>query len=820
MRGLIRYAWRSLIARPGRTSLTVAAIALGVGVLVAGLATNAGLDRSIARTTELIAGRADLRVESVSESGLSAETVETVAATSGVAVAAPLIERRAYIAPDGNQSLPGKPVAVVGIDPAREPAVRDLQVVDGTALTSADQPGALITERIAVDERLGVGSDVTLLASTEPVRVRVVGILAGDGPFGPSDGRTIVVALRAAARLDGAATDAAAGERVTRVDLVLAAGSDVTAVTSSLEKSLTGEPYTLVAPADEAASLRSTTSSIRATTALIAAIALFAGAFLIVNSLSMTIRERVRELGLLRAAGARGRQIVLVVGVQAAVLGVVGSALGLVVGTVLATFVAASLRATGSVGIDAPDLSAATLVVAFAIGVGVTLVASIEPARLAAHVSPVDALRARGDSASAFHRPTRWLAAVLATVALVAAFVMPAGTEPGGEARAMSVYSLLLAGALLSPVLLVPLGRLAGLPFAVLLGLEERLARAAILRDRGRAGLTVGALAIGLATIVALSAVATNARQAANAWLTDVVPGDEVLTAVAPVPLDATRATTELDSVPGVARATPIATFDLGFDGTRLDAAAVVGADLLRDGRLVFEAGDRSTALSALDAGGSVILPAARADVLGLGLGDTLTVAATDGTAADLAVVGIVDRSFPGRGGDAVIVGWPDATARFGVAGADAFAVRYAPGAPPEAHAAVHRVAARSLLTPTPLDHVDSTVGETLDQIFGLFDLLGLIAVVVAVLGVANTLSIGVSERGREIGVLRAAGMSRRQVWRSILVEAGILGVVAAVIGSVAGRFLGGVLVVTAGGGKKPPPPPPPAAGGGGAPAP
>src|SRR3954465_11528830 len=132
MPGLIRYAWRSLIARPGRTSLTVAAIALGVGVLVAGLATNAGLDRSIARTTELIAGRADLRLESVSESGLGGEPGGTVAATSGVAVAAPVIERRAYIAPDGDQSPPGKPIAIVGIDPAQEPRVRDLQAPGGS----------------------------------------------------------------------------------------------------------------------------------------------------------------------------------------------------------------------------------------------------------------------------------------------------------------------------------------------------------------------------------------------------------------------------------------------------------------------------------------------------------------------------------------------------------------------------------------------------------------------------------------------------------------------------------------------------------------
>ena len=151
---------------------------------------------------------------------------------------------------------------------------------------------------------------------------------------------------------------------------------------------------------------------------------------------------------------------------------------------------------------------------------------------------------------------------------------------------------------------------------------------------------------MALAVLVALGGVAATTRQAAIAWLTDVVPGDALLTAVRPVALDEPQLA-DLAAVPGVARLSPIGLFAVAVGGQRLDAAAVVGADLLSDGRLELAAGDRATALPALDAGGSVILPASISDRLGIPLGGLLQVLAGRQTIA-LRVVGIAVPHDPG----------------------------------------------------------------------------------------------------------------------------------------------------------------------------
>ncbi len=804
MRGLVPYAWRSVVARPARSLLTAFGIALGVAVLVAALAVNAGLDASIDRTVASLVGRADLRVAAFAETGLTASSLDAVSAVPGVALAAPAIERRTYLgAEPGRVSATGEPVTVLGVDPASEPRVRDLALSSGAPLTGLDEPAALITQRLAAAEALALGEELSIFGAGAPLRVRVVGILAGDGPELGSSGRTVVLPLLTAATLatgdDAPAPTLETLGGLSRIDLVLAAGASVDEVTAGLTKALTTEPYVLSSPRDVAASLRASTTDIRSTMALLAAITLFAAAFLILNTLAMTVVERIRELGLLRAAGADRSQVVRVVLVQALVLGAAGSLGGVILGAVLAVLAAGWLHAAGSVSIEGPALTPAVLVTGFAAGLLVTLVAAIEPARRAAGVSPVAALRVRGDPGASVRSHTSWLIAVIAAVELLAVVLLPVGGTAGGVLRTAAVYAILLFAVLVTPVLLGPLGRIIGLPFGAVLRLEERLARAAIARDRGRTTVTVGSLVVGLAMLVALGSVAANARVTATAWLDEVVPGDEILTAIAPAPVGEGGVDQEVAAIDGVVRATPIASFDLAFQGTRLDATAVRGADLAADGRLVFSAGDRAAALAAIDAGGAVILPRSRAERLGVGLGDTIAVATAAGL-VDLHVAGIVERSFPGRSGESVLVGWRDALDRFGVGGADAIAVRYDPAKRPIAGAAVAALAGQLALTVAPIARVEGAVADALDRVFGLLDLLALAAVAVAALGIVNTLSMDTWERVRELGMLRAAGMSRRQVWRSVLVEAGILGAIGALVGVAAGVGIGVLLVGTAGG--------------------
>ena len=148
-----------------------------------------------------------------------------------------------------------------------------------------------------------------------------------------------------------------------------------------------------------------------------------------------------------------------------------------------------------------------------------------------------------------------------------------------------------------------------------------------------------------------------------------------------------------------------------------------------------------------------------------------------------------------------MLVGWKDATTLFGVLGADSFAVRFAPGSAASAQPALEEAARELALEPNTLDAVRGAIGDALGQVFGLFDALAIVAVLVAGLGIVNTLTMNVVERVREIGVLRATGMTRSQVWRMIVIEAGVLGVIGAVLGCLAGLGAGAALIALTGGG-------------------
>ncbi|HEX5012975.1 MAG TPA: FtsX-like permease family protein [Candidatus Limnocylindrales bacterium] len=795
MRGLTGLAARSLSARKGRTVLSAVGIALGVGVLFASLATDAGIESAIDRTVRDIVGRADLRVAAFGDEGLSPKSVAAIDEAPGVVVAAPVLERRTYLVPElaSVDTTPPAPVTVLGIDPGAEAQIRDLPLVAGDALAGPQRFGALVTERLAREDGLTIGSEVTFQGGIEgPVSLGVQGIIAGDGPFVGAGGRTVVIPLVTAQRLldyDG----------VSRVDIIVGEGATDAEVASAIEVALTTEPYVLSSRQDLAASLRASTADFRAITALIAAVALFVGAFLIFNTLSMTVTERIRELGLLRAAGATRRQLARFVLFQAGVLGVVGSALGLAVGAGLALVMAQYVRAVGSIPFDAPDLGLSAVMISVGIGLLVTLAASIEPARRAGSIPPVEALKARLDPASARRARLRWLIGVFVAVGFAGLLAWPQGAVGSGLIRSLAVYSLLLAVVLVSPYLLGGIARVAGMPFRWLFRLEERLARSALARDRSRTALTVGALTAGLAMIVAIGGVADHSRAAASAWLADVIPGEELLTSIRPVALDE-PVVDEIKAIDGVATVSPIATFDVASRGVRTDAAAVVGSDLLTDGRIRLVAGDRSTALRALDEGGNVVVPLALAARDELHVGSELVLAIGQGRVLKLHVAGIAERTLPGRGGESILVGWTDATDALGVAGADALAVRYEPGREADARPHVDEAAIQSALEPASLASVAGAVDVALGRVFGLFDALAIIAVIVAALGIVNTLSMNVLERVRELGVLRAAGMTRRQVRRTVVVEAGILGISGSVLGIVTGLAAGALMIVLAGG--------------------
>ncbi len=787
--GIDRLAWRAVLARPLRSLLTIVGIALGVGVLSASLTLSAALDASVDRTVHDLVGRADLRVSAFVDAGLTYAAVETIAGTAGVGTVAPVIEHKTFL---GGRTAAGTTdaVTVLGIDPASYAQIHDLPILAGQGLASVDEPVALISERLAAQDGYGLGSQLTVLGSGGDQHLRIIGIVKGLGPLGGL-GRTVIVPIKvahAAFQLTGA----------TRVDLQLTSGATADDVSASLAQRMT-EPYVLASPAEIATSLRASSADFQATASLVAAVVLFVGAFLIVNTLSMTVGERAREVGLLRAAGATRGQVARFVFTGALVLGILGSGIGLLFGTALALVMADAVSAATNLSATVPGIDPGGSAVAATIGVAITILAAIEPAVRAARISPVEALRAKFDLPAVSRERFGWIAAIFIVVAALALLAWPPALATTGAQRALAVYFVLLLATMLSPLLMRPLARILGLPVALIFRLEERLARGSLARDRSRTALTLGSLVVGLAMIVALGWSAQAARASAFAWLNDVVPGDEVVSSIRPVGPDE-GIQEALAEVQGVASVTPIASFDLAFRGYRLDAVAVVGADMLSDGRLTTTEGDRVKALNALDDGGSAIVPAAIATRLGLHAGDTMSLALSAGQHIDLTIAAIVARSIPGSSGEAVLVGWKDATESFGVTGADAFAVRFQPGAAPVARDALAQTARTYALQASPVEQIQGAIAEALARVFGVFDALAIVAVIVAGLGIVNTLTMSVVERIRELGVLRAIGMTRRQAIRMVLVEAFVLGVIGVLLGSGAGLAVGVVLLALGGG--------------------
>ena len=786
--GLNRLAWRMIAARPLRTLLTIVGIGLGVGVLAASLTLGAALDAAVNRTVRDLVGRADLRVAAFAQGGLSDQAVTTVGSTAGVAASTAVLEHQTFLAGTATGD-PAAAVTVLGIDPATYTTIHDLPLVAGrSAIGNASE--AVISQHLADQDGFGLGSTISVLGIGPNSDLKVVGIVAGSGAV-PGSGRTLFM-LRSAANATFGTTGA------TRIDLQVTPGTDPQAVVAALAGRMT-EPYVLSSPADIARGLRASASSFEGTAALIAASVLFVGTFLIVNTLSMTVGERAREVGLLRLAGAMRGQVMRFVFSGALVLGVLGSGLGVALGAAAAWLLADAVSAATGLTAVVSGLDPASVATAGLVGLGITVLAAIEPALRAARISPVEALRARFDLPAARRARLGWIVVIFCAVGALALLAWPPAISAEGAGRAIAVYALLLVATVLTPILLRPMARILGLPVLLVMRLEERLARGSMARDRSRTTLTLGALVVGLAMVVALGWSAETTRAAAVAWLQDVIPGDEVVSSIRPIaPAEDVQQT--LAALPGVARVTPIGTFDLAFRGYRVDAAAVVGADLLADGRLHVVSGDRTAALSALDTGGSIILPTSMANRLGLTVGNTMTVLLTGGRHVDLTVAAIVERSIPASGGEAALVGWNEAISQLGVKGADSFAVRYTPDATQADRDNLPATATQLALEANPLSEIQGAVSDALARIFALFDALAVVAVIVAALGMVNTLTMGVLERVRELGLLRAIGMSRGQATRIVVVEAGVLGIVGVVLGTVVGLAVGAVMLFLSGG--------------------
>jgi putative ABC transport system permease protein len=789
---LASIAWRGLLARPLRTGLAVVGVALGVAVVAATIMTSASSEAALRSATVDLLGRADVRLRAFAEAGFTPRTLSALRSMADVTAVAPVAERRlgAYTAPGEDERV--FTLLVLGIDPEADAAIREPPLVAGVPLSADSPTDAHVAASWASRNGLGLGDEIYLNGRREGLPpLRIIGLLSDTGFAALARGEVLILSRTT---LDESFTTPAP---IRYLDLDLGTGDTSPAlerVTDGL-----GEPFIVETPADAAARLASAEASFGTVAFLFGVVAMVVGAFLVGNTLAMTVGERTRELGLLRAAGTTSRQVLGIVLRQGLALGVAGGVLGVLSGIALGAILIgflASTRAALVVGLPVPPLG---MLLAFGLGVGITLAGAAIPAVRAAGLSPIDALRPVNPTETGLLDRLGWVIAGAVVVVLIGLVALPVERSTTPVLPLLLSIAILLGGAVAAAFVLEPLGRVIGRPFEWFFGAQGLLGRANLSRDRARTGLTIGALMIGLAAVVALGTVAETARAGAERWVASILPGGYAIRSGVPLEVDAFRAT--FDATPGLQVASPVHELPAvraGESGPEEVALAGIDPNVFQDaGALIVRGAERAEAYAALREGAAALVPAPLAAREGITVGEAISLGLPGSEATEFTVAGIVEYTIPARTPDgALLISAADARDRFGVTTASLWVMVPQPDVPPSVFAAAVRDTAVQLAAqPLTARDLAGELAGSLDRLVGLFDVLALIAVVIGALGIVNTLGIGVSERVREIAILRSHGMTVGQVQAMVVAEAAMMGTIGAVLAILTGLAVAYALV-------------------------
>jgi putative ABC transport system permease protein len=521
-------------------------------------------------------------------------------------------------------------------------------------------------------------------------------------------------------------------------------------------------------------------------------VAVFVGAFLIFNTFSITVAQRVTEFGLLRTLGASRAQILISVLIEALAIGLLGALIGIGGGYVMALLLNALLQAFG---VDLPTTSlvmeSRTVVVALLVGVVVTAISSLVPALRSTRVPPIAALRAYAPPAS---RRRRLVYLALSLLLGLAGLVMVlaglfgssgAGTRAGLMGAGAVV--IVLAVSLFSPRLVPPLAAVAGWPLERIRRLTGRLARENSQRNPSRTAVTAAALMIGLALVTFVTVFAAGLKSSVAQVIDENFEGGLVVQNTDGFSSIPAGAATLARRVPGVSRVATIRATEAELLGAGSRAKITAATPDIGDAVSIEWTRGGPAALRNLHDDEAVVSDSFASDH-NLAVGDSFRLLSQTGSRPAFLVAGEFDSKAGVFG--SVVITQAVMTRAFRQTQDTVDFVIVQPGVDAaEVQAALTVGAERAFPTAEVLNQQELKENreEQVDQLVNLFYALLLLAVVISLFGIANTLALSIHERTRELGMLRAIGMSRRQVRTMIRYEA----VITALIGAILGMVLG-----------------------------
>jgi putative ABC transport system permease protein len=803
---MIRTALKGMLARKLRTVLTSLAIVLGVGMVSAAYiltdtwqgAANRLSTAAYDKVDAVVTTRAAFEVAADSAGGkrppLPASVLADVRALPQVGVAAGDVSDQVRLVGSDGKAIggDGSPSFAEGVD-ARTPGATSLSPFKLRSGRFARAKGEVtIDAATARKEHLGVGQRIGVSAHGGLQRFMIVGTATFGSVESLGGATAAIFDLRQAQALTG---------KRGKLDAILVRARD--GVPPAELRHAIGEVLPQELQVESAASqdrfgldgLKEGLNIIQKFLVAFGLIALFVGGFVIFNTLAITVAQRSRDFALLRTIGASRRQVLGSVVLEAGVTGLVASVVGVAAGFGLTEGLSAAFK-TFNVELPESDtvLATRTIVVSLLFGVGVTTLAGLIPAVRATRVDPVAALREGAVPTARRSRATPIAGAVLSSIAVGALFygMFGSGISDVGRLAVIGVGTVVLfvGVALLSSRLVPPLASIVGRPAERIAGVAGKLARENAMRNPGRTAATAAALMIGIALVTFVAILGQGLRASFSGSWDKQVSTDYVVTAKdgwTPIPGETARA---LAKTPGVGSVTTIREDQAGAFG---DVGRVSGIDPATvDSALHFKWQSGSdAALHAMGANGA-ILTDKYAEEYGLAVGERFSITTPSGERLHLRVAGIdarpafnpldlpdvsisralFDRSFETRDDRLVFVKL-DAGAGAASSRALERALAPYPGA--------------TLRTSAEFEKLNQS---WIDGLVGLlYAMLGL-SVIVSLFGIVNTLALAVFERTRELGTLRAVGMTRRQVRRMMRHESIIVALIGAVLGMTVGLLL------------------------------
>ncbi|MDB4977768.1 MAG: transporter permease protein [Myxococcaceae bacterium] len=782
---------RHLRHAPLRTALVVFGIALGVCMLSAMLATNETLGSAFEDMVERVAGKADLTVGG-SEAGIESSLTGEIADIEGVDHAAAMLEVVTRSTASGGGAL-----LVLGVDLLGDtfflPFAQEGEhkVIEDPLAFVNDPTAILISKKLAETRNLKLGDELPLLTAEGTKKFKVRGLLEAEGPAASYGGQVAVMFI------DAAQVSFARGYSVDRIDVVAKPGVDVKALKTKLEK-LVGGRAKVEEPKGRTRRLVASLDTFRDGLNLTGLIALGVGTFLIYNAVSVSVAQRRREVGILRALGVTRAAVVRMFCLEALVMAAIGVAIGLPLAQYLADLALTSVSATVArmfvtIQPRPPQITAHIAMIGALCGVLSTLFASYLPARATNKIDPAEALRsARSSSSAAVKDPLK-----LALVGLVFAIAAPLLAMPGTEGSGyLSSMAVMVGFALLAPITVKGLRRLLVGVAEKLLGIPGRLALDNVERSLGRSTSIVVALMLAIAMSMTVGAYAISFEHSISQWVDDAFPSDAVVTSGSPT-VDknhiafAPSLAEKVRAVPGVVAVNTMRNVSTVVAGRNMEVQSIdtrvqLGEAKKRGlGRKVLD-GPESVSPTALYEQQRVMISGNLAHFGKLKAGDMISVETPSGPQSFEVYAVVVDYSSD--------QGWMMLDKRWYAQywhdePLDALEVYFAEGADREqtGEAVRQALGESGNIFVTLHDALRDELRGLARSVFAYAQAPELITLLVAIMGVIGTMLAAVIDRIREIGMLRAIGATRWQVTGSMVIEAAFLGFAAAVCGVLTG---------------------------------